>query len=73
MPEEKPTIDFAYATVVAIQNIKKGEKLTKENVWVKRPGTGEIKAVEYKKVLGQLATTNIKKDQQLKYAHIQKA
>lgn len=73
LPEEKPTIDFAYACVVTIKNIEKGEKFTKENIWVKRPGTGEIKAVEYKKILGRLATANIKKDQQLKYGHIQKA
>ncbi len=73
LPEEKPTIDFAYATIVAIQNIKRGEKFTKENIWVKRPGTGEIKAAEYTRVLGRVATTNIKKDQQLKYVYIQKA
>ena len=73
LPEEKPTINFAYATIVAIQNIKRGEKFTKENIWVKRPGTGEIKAAEYTRVLGRVATTNIKKDQQLKYVYIQKA
>ena len=73
LPEEKPTIDFAYACVVAIKNIKKGEKFSKENIWVKRPGTGEIKAAEYKKTLGKLAMTNIKEGQQLKYADIKKA
>lgn len=73
LPEEKPTIDFAYATVVAIQNIKRGEKFSKENIWVKRPGTGEIKAVEFKKILGKTAANNIKQDQQLKYTHVQKA
>lgn len=73
LPEEKPTIDFAYATVVAIQNIKRGERFSKRNIWVKRPGTGEIKAVEFKKILGKTAAINIKKDQQLKYNHVQKA
>jgi sialic acid synthase SpsE len=37
--EEKVTIDFAFATVVTIKNISKGEKFTKQNIWVKRPGT----------------------------------
>jgi len=73
LPEEKPTIDFAYATVVAIQDIKKGEKLSKENIWVKRPGTGEIKAINYKKVLGKIASADIKKDEQLKFFHVKKA
>ena len=42
LPEEQVTIDFAFATVVTIAPVKKGEVFTKENIWVKRPGTGEI-------------------------------
>jgi len=66
LKEEKPTIDFAYACVVTITPIKKGEKFTKKNLWVKRPGTGEIKAEKYDKVLGKYATRDIKEDIQLK-------
>lgn len=51
--EEQVTIDFAFATVVAIRDIKKGESFTKENIWVKRPGTGEIPAEDYPNVLGK--------------------
>ena len=43
LAEEQPTIDFAYACVVAIRDIAEGEPLTMDNVWVKRPGTGEIR------------------------------
>lgn len=57
--EEKATIDFAYATVVAIKEIKTGETLTKENIWVKRPGTGEILAEDFEKLLGKTALNNI--------------
>jgi sialic acid synthase SpsE len=60
--EERPTIDFAYATVVAIKEIKSGETLTKENIWVKRPGTGEILAEDYEKLLGKTALNNIAND-----------
>lgn len=63
--EEQVTIDFAFATVVTIKPIKTGEKLTKENIWVKRPGTGEIPAVEYDKILGMIATCDIPLDTQL--------
>lgn len=70
LPGEQPTIDFAYACVVSLKDIKMGDKLTKENIWVKRPGTGEIKAIEYNKILGKKSTKNIKKDQQLKYSDI---
>lgn len=68
LPEEQPTIDFAYASVVSIKSIKKGEKLTKKNIWVKRPGTGEILAKHYKSLLGSLALRDISIDEQLKWA-----
>jgi len=70
LKEEQSTINFAYATVVAIKNIKRGDKLSKENIWVKRPGTGEIKAEHYKKIIGKKATKNITKDNQLKWTDI---
>ena len=44
---------FAFASVVAIKNIKKGEKLTIDNIWVKRPGTGDFKAEKFKQLLGK--------------------
>lgn len=53
--EEQVTIDFAFATVVTINEIKKGEILSNENTWVKRPGTGGIKAEYYQDVLGKRA------------------
>lgn len=70
LPDEKPTIDFAYACVVSIRDIKPGEKLSAENIWVKRPGTGEIKAVDYDRLLGRTTRNTIPKDQQLKWADI---
>ena len=63
--EEQVTIDFAFATVVSIQDIKKGEKFTKENIWVKRPGTGELPAENYKSLLGKTAAADISKDEHL--------
>ena len=33
--EKKVTIDFAFATVVTIKKIKKGDIFSKENIWVK--------------------------------------
>ncbi len=65
LPEEQPTINFAYASIVSIQDIQKGELFTKDNIWVKRPGTGEIKAENYEKILNHKATIDIKKDSQL--------
>lgn len=57
--EERPTIDFAYATVVSTQAIAQGETLTKTNVWVKRPGTGPLLAKDFERVLGKKACRDI--------------
>lgn len=64
--EEKVTIDFAYASVVTIAPIKAGEPFSAENLWVKRPGTGEFLAEDYQALLGKTATCDIEADVQLK-------
>ena len=60
--EEKPTMRFAFASVVSIKNIKKGEKFSKKNIWVKRPGTGTYLAKDFNKILNKKAARNIKND-----------
>jgi sialic acid synthase SpsE len=64
--EEKVTIDFAFASVVTIKDIKKGDKFTEKNLWVKRPGTGEILAEDYKNIIGKIASRDIDNDCHLK-------
>jgi N-acetylneuraminate synthase len=70
LPEEQPTINFAYACVVAIRDIKAGERLSEENIWVKRPGSGEIKAVHFESILNKKARREIRKDSQLKWSDL---
>jgi N-acetylneuraminate synthase len=70
--EEQVTIDFAFATVCTIAPIKKGEVFTKENIWVKRPGTGEILAEHFNDLLGKKANRNIVNDEQLGWEDIEK-
>jgi sialic acid synthase SpsE len=53
--EEQPTIDFAYACVVTTTEVLAGERFTAANIWVKRPGTGEIKARDYEQIIGRTA------------------
>lgn len=70
LAEEQPTIDFAYASVVTIRPINKGETFTMENVWVKRPGTGEILAVDFEKVLGRSAVRRLEQNVQLSWGDL---
>ena len=65
--EEQVTIDFAFATVCSIAPIQKGEILTKDNIWVKRPGTGKILAEHFNDILGKKAARDIKNDEQLDF------
>ncbi len=67
LAEEQSTIDFAYASVVSIKEIKKGEKLSKENIWVKRPGTGKILATDFSKILNKRTKKKILKNTQLSW------
>jgi sialic acid synthase SpsE len=65
--EEQVTIDFAFATVCTIAPIKKGDLFTKENIWVKRPGTGKILAEHFNDLIGKIAARNIDTDEQLDF------
>jgi N-acetylneuraminate synthase len=70
LPEEQPTIDFAYASVVTINPIRKGQQLTMENIWVKRPGTGSILAVDFERVLGTTARRDLPMNTQVSWDDI---
>ena len=63
---ELNTSNFAFASVVATKNIKKNEVLSKENIFVRRPGNGYFKAKDYNKLLGRKARRNITSNFQIK-------
>lgn len=71
LPGEQPTIDFAYASVVSIAPITTGDILTYNNIWVKRPGTGEILAFDFNQVVGKRATRSIGRGEQLKWSDVE--
>lgn len=70
LPEEQPTIDFAYACVVTIKPIKAGELFSADNIWVKRPGTGEIKASDYERLIGMRSINNLDVNIQVAWADV---
>lgn len=60
-PRERIIRKWAHRSIVSIKNIKKGEKLTYDNIWSKRPGIG-IPSYKMKNIIGRIAKRNIKKD-----------
>lgn len=71
LKEEQATIDFAFATVVTIGSVQEGDVFSRENLWVKRPGTGNIKAEFLPKLIGKRAKRNIQKDVHLSWDDIE--
>jgi sialic acid synthase SpsE len=71
LPEEQATIDFAYACVVTIRPIKAGEVYSADNIWVKRPGTGEIKARDYEKLFGKPAVRDLPLNAQVAWRDVE--
>ena len=60
---------YARRSIVATRDIKSGDFLTEENIGYKRPGTG-ISPVHYKKVIGSIASRDIKEDQLISFEDI---
>lgn len=73
-PDKKPTkseramIKDARKSVVAVRDIKKGDLFTKENIGIKRPGTG-LSPKYYSMIIGTRARKNIASDMLLKQEH----
>jgi N-acetylneuraminate synthase len=68
--EEQVTMDFAFATVVTISAVRAGDTYTERNIWVKRPGTGELLAERYEEILGKRALRDIPPDTHLLAADV---
>ena len=69
---EKNVAKFAFASVVAIEDIKLGELFTEDNIWVRRPGNGDFSAEDFKSILGSRARSNISKNTQIKIKDVKK-
>ncbi|MGE0581170.1 MAG: N-acetylneuraminate synthase family protein [Steroidobacteraceae bacterium] len=67
---EAPTIAFAFASVVAIQNIAAGDLLTEDNIWIKRPGGGDFSAVDYESLLGRTVAQPVRSGSRLAKSHL---
>ena len=61
-PSESININVARKSIVANQDIKKGDLLTDKNITVKRPGTG-INPMKWDKVIGSIAKKNYNADE----------
>jgi N-acetylneuraminate synthase len=70
LKEEGKTINFAFASVASTKFIKAGEKLTQDNIFLKRPNTGYFGPRDYYSLLGKVAKKDIKFNSQIKKADV---
>jgi len=62
---ELKNIKIVRTSIVAAREIKKGEKFSKKNLTIKRPGTG-ISPMKFYKIIGKIALKNFSEDEIIK-------
>ena len=72
LKQEEITRRFAFASVAALQDIKKNSKFNSDNIFPVRPSSGFYKVKDYNKLLGLRAKRDIKKGFQLKLTDVKK-
>ncbi len=70
---EEPTIAFASASVVVIEDIEPGQVLSESNIWVKRPGGGDFSVLDYETLLGKTVKSHVRQGFQLKKSDVKGA
>lgn len=63
---EKPIRCWAFRSIVSIKTIKKGEVITRDMIWSKRPGTG-IPSYKMDEIIGKVAANDIDENALLTY------
>lgn len=58
---------FARASVVADADLPAGHIIREEDIWARRPGSGEIPGYDFDKVVGKTLKHAVGRNQQLKW------
>lgn len=64
---EEAVYAFARASVVADKDLPAGHTLGEEDIWARRPGSGEIPGYDFDKVVGKTLTRAVTRNTQLKW------
>lgn len=70
--DEESVYAFARGSIIADKNLKAGKIITEDDIWAKRPGTGEISVEEFYNIVGKQINRNIDKNIQLKWTDFDK-
>ena len=64
---EEDVYRFARGSVVADKDLPAGHVITEADIWARRPGSGEIAAFDFDKVVGRSLKAAVRRNQQLKW------
>ncbi len=64
---EEPVYRFARASIVADRDLQKGHLIEEKDIWVRRPGTGDIPGFDFDKVVGQRLARAVRRNTQLSW------
>jgi len=67
---EEDVYRFARASVVADADLPAGHIIEEQDIWARRPGSGEIPGYEFDKVVGKTLKQPVKRNQQLKWSDL---
>ena len=67
-PEES-VYKFARASVVADRDMAAGHIITEKDIWVRRPGSGEIPGYRYNDIIGKKLRLDVKKNHHFKWSN----
>jgi N-acetylneuraminate synthase len=67
---EEDVYRFARGSVVADLDLPAGHVIGEADIWARRPGSGEIAAYDFDKVVGKRLTRAVKRNQQLKWSDL---
>lgn len=65
---EESVYRFARGSIVADKDLPVGHVIGEEDIWARRPGTGEIAGYEFDVVLGQRLLRSVKRNDQLSWS-----
>ena len=66
---EEDVYKFARASVVADRDMAAGHIITEKDIWVRRPGSGEIPGYKYNDIIGKKLRLDVKKNYQFKWSN----
>lgn len=67
---EEDVYRFARGSIVADRDLPAGHVITEQDIWARRPGSGEISVQYFDRLIGTRTRSALKRNQQLKWADL---